>query len=481
MSSENTWQTVDDVCKYLKVTNETLGYAPDRLWTEMIDSMKLQELQNGLSVTGLEGEIVASISAVIPITGTTLQVIYKLPDGSLKDYLIDESSVASIMKAEASRPWSFTGDAEQFKLAVEAKRIDFAFLFDPMMAVHTSNVDPLPHQLEISVLTTLVAQAKQVVASKMDRKWDELSKILQNFPEMKDSQGRHRKIIIFTEHRDTLNYLVEQIGNVLGNPGAIVTIHGGTNRDKRREIQALFRSDKDIRVLNLQNANLMVNYDLRWNPNRLEQHFGRIHRIGQQEVCHLWSLVAKETREGEAIRYSDRPNVRARLTQKIETAMDTERIKDLLSQNALSQETMTPDRRFSVREEMEKAEARRLQPFFIRAYFTKAFADLGGSMYPRESGRFEITHVPLAIRDTAPVLKRYERVSKGTTTITVSRNEILYAFNQDNLFVLAIVLINEDDTYEGPFYIQTPFENEPDWGVASVNYDLQSLLKKAVR
>lgn len=51
--------------------------------------------------------------------------------------------------------------------------------------------------------------------------------------------------------------------------------------------------------MNLQNANLMVNYDLPWNPNRLEQRFGRIHRIGQQEVCHLWNLVAKETREGE--------------------------------------------------------------------------------------------------------------------------------------------------------------------------------------
>ena len=46
-------------------------------------------------------------------------------------------------------------------------------------------------------------------------------------------------------------------------------------------------------------AHLMVNYDLPWNPNRLEQRFGRIHRIGQQVVCHLWNLVAKETREGE--------------------------------------------------------------------------------------------------------------------------------------------------------------------------------------
>ena len=118
--------------------------------------------------------------------------------------------------------------------------------------------------------------------------------------------------------------------------------------------------------MNLQNANLMVNYDLPWNPNRLEQRFGRIHRIGQTEVCHLWNLVAKETREGdvfqrlleklevesealggrvfdilgevfedrslkdlliEAIRYGDRPEVRARLLRKVEGAFDRDHLR----------------------------------------------------------------------------------------------------------------------------------------------------------
>ena len=162
---------------------------------------------------------------------------------------------------------------------------------------------------EIRILSDLEQQAKAVVASGQDRKWDELSKILQNNPEMHDAAGRQRKIIIFSEHRDTLNYLHDKIAGVLGNSEAIITIHGGTHRDERRRLQALFRSDPEVRVLvatdaagegvNLQNANLMVNYDLPWNPNRLEQRFGRIHRIGQTEVCHLWNLVAKETREGD--------------------------------------------------------------------------------------------------------------------------------------------------------------------------------------
>jgi superfamily II DNA/RNA helicase len=164
-------------------------------------------------------------------------------------------------------------------------------------------------EAEIHILEALEKQAKAVVASGHDRKWEELSKILQNNPEMHDASGRQRKIIIFSEHRDTLNYLHGKIEGVLGNGDAIVTIHGGTHRDERRRLQALFRSDPDVRVLvatdaagegiNLQVANLMVNYDLPWNPNRLEQRFGRIHRIGQTEVCHLWSLVAKETREGD--------------------------------------------------------------------------------------------------------------------------------------------------------------------------------------
>jgi superfamily II DNA or RNA helicase len=326
-------------------------------------------------------------------------------------------------------------------------------------------------EAEIQILRGLEMQAKELVASGQDRKWDELSKILQNNPEMRDASGRQRKILVFSEHRDTLNYLHGRIAGVLGNSDAIVTIHGGTHRDERRRLQALFRSDPDVRVLvatdaagegvNLQNANLMVNYDLPWNPNRLEQRFGRIHRIGQTEVCHLWNLVAKETREGDvyhrllhkleiesaalqgrvfdilgevfedmslkelliqAIRYGDKPEVRARLTKKIDQALDREHLKSLLDRNALAQETMSAERLFAVKEQMEKAEARRLQPYFVRSFFVKAFDALGGVAHPRESGRFEITHVPTVIRERdrritgrnrreqEPVLKRYERI-----------------------------------------------------------------------
>ena len=354
-------------------------------------------------------------------------------------------------------------------------------------------------EAEIIILADLVVQARGVVDSGLDRKWDELSGILQNNPHMRDADGRQRKMILFTEHKDTLNYLERRIGGVLGTPDAITTIHGGVHRDERRKRQTLFRSDPEVRILlatdaagegvNLQNANLMVNYDLPWNPNRLEQRFGRIHRIGQQQICHLWNLVAKETREGEvyhrlltkletindsfngrvfdilgevfedrslkdllldAIRYNDQPERQAERLKSIDNALDTTHIKDLLERNALAQETMSAERLFAVKEQMEIAEARRLQPYFVRSFFAKAFEGVGGAMYPREPGRFEITHVPALIRERdrqitgrnrrelAPVLKRYERVCFTKEAVRPTGKEFAQMIHPGHPLMLAI-------------------------------------------
>lgn len=329
-------------------------------------------------------------------------------------------------------------------------------------------------EAEIIILEGLEEQARQVVHSGQDRKWEELSKLLQNTPEMFDENGKQRKLIIFTEHRDTLNYLCSKIKNLIGDAGnddAVVLIHGGVKREERRKVQEMFRNDPSVRVLiatdaagegvNLQNANLMVNYDLPWNPNRLEQRFGRIHRIGQTEICHLWNMVAAETREGdvfqrlfekleieraalggrvfdilgevfedrslkdlliEAIRYGADPAKRAELHRKVEGALDTAHLEAIIKRNALCEEVMDERRLFAVKEEMEKAEARKLQPYFIRSFFSQAFQQLGGELRPRESGRYEITHVPANIRERDrqlagrerrnldPVLRKYERV-----------------------------------------------------------------------
>jgi SNF2 family DNA or RNA helicase len=107
----------------------------------------LESIIPGLSLVGLEPLVISTVVAVIPIGEGAVQVIYKTADGTLKDRLLNRGDESNISVATVERPWSFEGDGEDFKLTVEAKRIDLAFLFDPMMAVHTSNVDPLPHQI----------------------------------------------------------------------------------------------------------------------------------------------------------------------------------------------------------------------------------------------------------------------------------------------------------------------------------------------
>lgn len=322
-------------------------------------------------------------------------------------------------------------------------------------------------ELEIARLTELEKLADKVRHSGQDRKWAELSKLLQGQSEMFDADGHRRKLVIFTEQRDTLNYLTDKIRTLLGKHDAVVSIHGGIHRDQRREVQASFVQNKDVLVLvatdaagegiNLQRAHLMINYDLPWNPTRLEQRFGRIHRIGQTEVCHLWNLVSSQTREGEvyahllekiekqrkdlktdgvfdvlgklfhdislrqllleAVRYGDQPEVKARLFQAVENITQQEKVRELLDERSLAQDTMDVSQVRRIREDFERAQAKRLQPHFIAGFFRAAFEHLGGTMYAREPMRFEITHVPAPIRSRAGVMGRgaisskYERVT----------------------------------------------------------------------
>ncbi len=321
-------------------------------------------------------------------------------------------------------------------------------------------------EAEIQTLRELEALAERVRRSGIDRKWTELSRLLQEQGEMFDAGGQRRKLVIFSEHRDTLNYLAEKIRSLIGRPEAVVTIHGGIPRDQRRGIQASFVQDKDVLVLvatdaagegiNLQRAHLMINYDLPWNPVRLEQRFGRIHRIGQTEVCHLWNLVAEETREGDvyirllkkieqqrqalgdgvfdvlgnlfqevslrkllldAIRYGDQPEVRERLYKAIDNAADQKRVRELLADYSLARDSLDTTQVMQIREEFERAQARRLQPHFVASFFKTAFERLGGTLYPRESKRYEITRVPAVVRERGRlighgiVLSRYERVT----------------------------------------------------------------------
>ena len=277
---------------------------------------------------------------------------------------------------------------------------------------------------ELDTLKALESLALSVRRRSADTKWRELASLLGEIftatgrdgrtgePAIRDGDGAilrpaaspHQKLVVFTEHRDTLRYLQERITTLLGRQTSVVVIHGSVGREERLAAQEAFRHDPQVQVLlatdaagegiNLQRAHLMVNYDLPWNPNRLEQRFGRIHRIGQTEVCHLWNLVADETREGDvyrrllekleqarqalggqvfdvlgklefegrplrellldAIRYGEQPEVRARLDTAVDQALDRATLQDLLEERQLVHDAMDASRVQRVREEMER-------------------------------------------------------------------------------------------------------------------------------
>jgi SNF2 family DNA or RNA helicase len=343
---------------------------------------------------------------------------------------------------------------------------------------------------ELAILARLEQLALALRHSGEDRKWQELANVLVTVftravlaEEIRESGTAYlpppqaspkQKMVIFTEHRDTLNYLQQRILTLLGSPRAVVCIHGDLGRKERRQAQDSFLYDPEVKILlatdaagegiNLQRAHLMINYDLPWNPNRLEQRFGRIHRIGQTEVCHLWNLVADETREGDvyrtlldkleearralggrvfdvlgklqfdgqplrdllikAVRYGEQPELRARLNQAVAQAVNQRLLQDLLEDRALAQDSMDSSQVMRVREDMERAEARRLQPHYVESFFLEAFRRLGGSIHQREPRRYEISQVPALLRERdrqigqgAPLQLRYERVVFEKTLI----------------------------------------------------------------
>ena len=361
--------------------------------------------------------------------------------------------------AMANLPWTRLEDPDELD-AEETENLEEAVV-DAATAAQT--VAEL--EFEIAQLDKLVDLARSVSDSGEDRKWTELRSLLLDDDRLLDSGHGPRKLIIFTEHRDTLNYLTQQIRNVLGRADAVVTIHGGTQRGDRRVIREAFTHDPDVRVLvatdaageglNLQAAHLMINYDLPWNPNRIEQRFGRIHRIGQKQVCRLWNLVADETREGqvftrlldkmeaqraayggrlfdvlgeafkdqplskllmEAVRYGDDPARQAELERVLDAEV-SKGTEDLLRERALARESLTPHQLSMLRRQMDEARARRLQPYYIELFFRDAFKRLGGRISRREQGRYEIANVPATIRTrqrpgaALPIATRYERAT----------------------------------------------------------------------
>jgi superfamily II DNA/RNA helicase len=160
----------------------------------------------------------------------------------------------------------------------------------------------------------LLSLATQVDKAGQESKFDKLREFL-TYSEYQGQQIKGEKIIIFTEHRDTLTFLVDRLEG-MGFKDQVATLHGGMPYSERDEQVEFFRKPASVggatylvatdaagEGINLQFCWLMINYDIPWNPARLEQRMGRIHRFGQKhDPVIIINLVAGKTREGRVLK-----------------------------------------------------------------------------------------------------------------------------------------------------------------------------------
>lgn len=324
---------------------------------------------------------------------------------------------------------------------------------------------------ECGILERLIELAKEVEKIEEETKLNRLKQLLgeEGFSNSKN------KLLIFTEHRDTLDYLVDK----LTRWGFKVTqIHGkmklgdATTPGTRLHAESIFKDPEGAQIMvateaagegiNLQFCWVMINYDIPWNPNRLEQRMGRIHRYGQTKDVIIFNMVAEETREGEVMK---------RLLDKLEEiriALGTDRVYDVISdvipggrldqlfREALAKQRTWEDikdyveKSFSVEKvrqaleeaktlglatqhidlaslQAEEARAReqRLMPEYIEDFFAEAFKALGGSVEKRQDGLYKIDRVPFELRQTSPELKRrFGPVNKEYRKLTFHKEDL---------------------------------------------------------
>lgn len=172
-----------------------------------------------------------------------------------------------------------------------------------------ASVDPAALRAEIGELSALIARACDLEERESESKLVRLRELLTDEGFFEDPK---MKLLLFTEHKDTLDYLVEKLR---GWGLTVAQIHGGmkigdrdtlgtriyAEREFREECQVLVATEAAGEGINLQFCWFMINYDIPWNPVRLEQRMGRIHRYGQERDCLIFNFVTMNTREGRVL------------------------------------------------------------------------------------------------------------------------------------------------------------------------------------
>lgn len=323
---------------------------------------------------------------------------------------------------------------------------------------------------EIKTLDELIKMAESILESKNETK-------IQKLKEVMDSLGDDQ-VLIFSEAKDSVFYLMEK----LESWGYTVnTINGDMKMSERIEAEKVFKAKKaQVMVateaagegINLQFCHLMINYDIPWNPNRLEQRMGRIHRYKQQEDVHIFNLVAENTREGKVL---------ARVLDKLDEirhAIGTDKVFDVIGDvfqgkdiyklvsEAVTQEktdeeiekelNVPLDEEYkknlikelldeglvdsidykSINELSELTQESRLVPEYLEEFFKKAFKKAGGKFKERKDGTYNISSIPAEIKrvaDENKFKKFYGRLSKSYPYLTFDKE--LASNNHDIEFI----------------------------------------------
>jgi superfamily II DNA or RNA helicase len=352
---------------------------------------------------------------------------------------------------------------EDFDDLTEAERWHFE---DDLVERFTMAENMVELEAEIEELARLVQLARQTERTVTETKFEELRKVLSQH-----ISGRNERLLIFTEHKDTLDFLIDKLTN-LGF--RCCTIHGGMPLQKRIDAEReFFEHTPSVMVateaagegINLQFCALMVNYDIPWNPNRLEQRMGRIHRYGQQQEAMIYNLVAGNTREGE---------VMARLLRKLDDmrqALGSDRVYDVIGEiiptprfDALMKDWLARRRTMTeilaeidlhtdeeqvarIRADMhntalgsryidmsklmadvQQSKENRLMPEYIERFFLEAYRSFGGTITPVKArkGLWSIHRIPPDLRKLPEALERkYGKIGLQYPQLTFDKEQVV--------------------------------------------------------
>jgi superfamily II DNA or RNA helicase len=316
---------------------------------------------------------------------------------------------------------------------------------------------------EISTLGNLIDKARSIIQKEGEVKILQLKETMERL----NKEAPKTKILIFTESKDTLEYLEKKI-RAWGY--SVNVIHGGMELEERVNAERVFKNETQVMVateaagegINLQFCNLMINYDLPWNPNRLEQRMGRIHRYGQTREVFVFNIIAQDTREGKVlVRLFDK-------LEEIKDAMQSDKVFDVISEvlygTNLSQLLMEAAssardvneilKEFDVikvdedyisrvkenlgeslatrfidytrlKEMAQKARENRLIPEYTEEFFKRAFSKAGGRFRERKDGFLSIDFIPNQLKQISEednFKKRFGSILKSYPKVTFDKD-----------------------------------------------------------